>query len=130
MAAKHKARTKVTFMHTKCLQSSSCAHCVIISTLHWHAGKARTAVHFIANCYFFHYIDISIFTIFMHSHTHMQRYMDAEVHTSLLLQIDVNSWVGEWAFPVLQSVSKYWSWHSWWMAGWIGAKLSTGDSRV
>lgn len=35
----------------------------------------------------------------------MHRYMDSEMHTSVLLQIDDDSWVGEWALTVLHSLS-------------------------
>lgn len=41
----------------------------------------------------------------MHSYTHMHRNMNSEMHTSVFLQIDADSWVGEWALPVLHSLS-------------------------
>lgn len=61
----------------------------------------RTAVHFVANCYFCLYTDISIFNIFMYVCTHTHR----EMHIFIHLQIDTDNWLGERAFPFLHSLS-------------------------
>ena len=97
MSAKHKASNvwaQVTFLYTKCLQSTWCIPCVIISH---HCilicSKTRTAVHFIANSYCCLHTDISIFNILIYVCTHTYTY--TEMHVFVQLQIDTDNWLGE-----------------------------------